>query len=104
MSWGYHLCIETLANELRLSILEKLGKQPTSVTKLAEQVGVERSVVSHALELLKKCNLVEAEKRGKYVIYSLKDSPLFKAQKNKNIFQIINMHKAKNCESCHKCE
>ncbi len=104
MKWGYHLCTETLANELRLSILEELKKQPISVTELAKKVNAERSNVSHALEMLKKCSLVDAKKQGKQVIYSLNNSPLLQPQVNKNIFQIIDEHKLHNCEVCHKCE
>ncbi|PIN81478.1 hypothetical protein COV11_01970 [Candidatus Woesearchaeota archaeon CG10_big_fil_rev_8_21_14_0_10_30_7] len=102
--WGYHLCTETLANELRLSILETLKKQPTSVTELSKKVNAERSTVSHALDLLKKCSLVNAEKQGKQMIYSLNDTPLIRPHKNKDIFQIIDEHKDEHCPTCHKCE
>jgi len=104
MNWGHHLCTETLANELRINILEELKKQSTNVTELSNKVKAERSTVSKSLEVLKKCSLVKSEKQGKQMIYSLNETPLIQPHKNKDIFEIINKHKEENCPKCHKCQ
>lgn len=65
----YHLCFETLANDLRLKILNELEKQPLSVQELAKRVNAERSTVSHSLKTLKECSYVDAKKQGKEMVY-----------------------------------
>lgn len=65
----YHLCFETLANDLRIKILNELEKQPLSVQQLAKRVNAERSTVSHSLKTLKECSYVQAKKQGKEMVY-----------------------------------
>ena len=67
----YHLCFETLANDLRIKIIESLSKQALSVQEIAERVGAERSTVSHSLKVLRECSYVNAQKQGKEMVYSL---------------------------------
>lgn len=68
----YHLCFETLANELRIGIIRALQQKPMSVKELGKGLNAEQSRVSHSLEMLRVCNYVDFETRGRERIYSLK--------------------------------
>lgn len=97
----HQLCFETLANQLRLDILRLLEQGARNVRTLAAETGAERSRVSHALQVLRDCNLVNAEKQGREVCYSLnKESPVAKRGKG-TLFTLIEEH-AKRCATCHK--
>ena len=99
----YHLCFETLANELRIKIIELLGNGLMSVNEIAEKLGVERSRVSHSLYILKGCGIVSAEKQGKRMVYSLRDRTYLDAVIPSNsIFNIIDNHVDRFCNTCFK--
>ncbi|MDO8627496.1 MAG: metalloregulator ArsR/SmtB family transcription factor [Candidatus Diapherotrites archaeon] len=68
----YHMCFDTLANTLRIQLINALGSGPKSVEELVKETKAEQSRVSHSLKMLKTCNYVEIEKKGKQHIYSLK--------------------------------
>ncbi|MBI2597866.1 MAG: winged helix-turn-helix transcriptional regulator [Candidatus Diapherotrites archaeon] len=91
----YHLCFETLANELRLKIIENLKEGPLSVEELSKRVGAERSTVSHSLQMLRECSYVDVQRAGKQRVYSLRNGA-FEAveqiQGTKNIFHVIDDH------------
>lgn len=98
-----YLCFETLANELRIHILKQLKKKSMNVNTLVENLHVERTRVSHSLQMLKKCKFIIMTKQGKERIYSLnKDSPLC-SKKYATVFDAILSHKEKNCDGCKKC-
>jgi DNA-binding transcriptional ArsR family regulator len=99
-----HLCFETLANQLRTEILKELETGPKNVSELTKTTGAERTRISHALTMLRKCKFITVEKRGKQRIYTINsDSVLHNAIKeNKGIFHVIQEHKQNNCISCHK--
>ncbi len=44
----YDRCFRTLANPLRIRIIELLKKRPMAVSELSKQLKAERSKVSHA--------------------------------------------------------
>ncbi len=99
-----YLCFETLANELRIQILKELKKKPMNVNDLVEHLGVERTRVSHSLQMLRDCKFVIVKKQGKERIYALnKNSPLC-SKKYATVFDAIVSHKEKNCEACKKCK
>jgi DNA-binding transcriptional ArsR family regulator len=96
----HKLCFETLANALRLDIIRLLEKEPMNVTQLAEKTKAERSRVSHALQILRNCQLVAAKKLGREMLYELKtDTPVFKAEKG-NLFTLMEEHARMNCALC----
>ncbi|MFA6887982.1 MAG: metalloregulator ArsR/SmtB family transcription factor [Candidatus Woesearchaeota archaeon] len=98
-----YLCFETLANELRVDILKQLKKKPLNVNELVEKLQVERTRVSHSLQMLKDCNFVIMTKQGKERIYALnKNSPLC-SKEYATVFDAIVSHKEKNCNRCKKC-
>ncbi len=97
----YHIFFRNLANPLKIRIILKLKEKNMNVGELSRELEVEQSKVSHALMLLKRCNIVNFNKKGKERIYSL----------NKNtitpIFKIIEEHsrtfcKNKECKRCGK--
>lgn len=101
----YHLCFETLANDLRLKIIENLKKEPMSVQALAMQVKAERSTVSHSLKVLKECSYVDSKKQGKEVIYFLKPrvlEELAEETQKASLFKFMDSHIEKFC--CNDCK
>ena len=68
----YHLCFETLANELRIGLIKALQEKPMTVNELVSKLGAEQSRVSHSLEMLKLCNYVGFEAKGRERFYFLK--------------------------------
>lgn len=66
-----------LANEHRLLILCALLDGPQTVGKLGEQVPhISAPALSQHLHKLKDGGLIQAEKQGQYVIYSIRDQRL----------------------------
>jgi DNA-binding transcriptional ArsR family regulator len=55
----------------RRRILEILGDRDRYVNEIAESIGLEQSLVSHHLTVLRKCGLVKSRHEGKKVVYSL---------------------------------
>lgn len=98
----YHLCLEVLGNPLRIGIIKELEKGPSSVGALAERLGQEQSKVSHSLAALKKCDFVEAEKKGKLTVYSLKKT-LLKEIHGKNLFEALENHYKEHNRKCWRC-
>ena len=62
---------KALAHPLRILMLEKLETRPWCVCKLAVELGVDKSVASKHLSILKEAGLVSDERRGTIVEYSL---------------------------------
>jgi ArsR family transcriptional regulator len=65
--------LQALATPSRLLILAQLQEGPRAATELADAVGMERSACSHQLRLLRNLGLVNAERRGRSIVYSLYD-------------------------------
>ena len=55
----------------RLALLEQLAEKPWCVCELATSLGLNKSVVSKHLSLLHGIGLLELEKKGTQVIYTL---------------------------------
>ncbi len=99
------LCFETLANELRVQILKILEERPMNVTDITEKTGVERTRVSHSLEMLRNCKLVAMTKQGKEHIYAINNnSPFFNKEQKGSLFILMQDHKQKSCGSCYKIQ
>lgn len=65
--------LQALATPSRLLILATLQAGPATVGRLAEQVGMEQSAVSHQLRLLRNLGLVDGQRHGRHIVYSLYD-------------------------------
>lgn len=65
--------MQALAAPSRLLILSRLRREPCSVTRLAADIGMEQSAVSHQLRMLRHLGLVAGTRDGKTTVYALYD-------------------------------
>lgn len=65
--------LQALATPSRLLILATLQTGSATVSELAEAIGMEQSAVSHQLRLLRNLGLVDSERSGRNISYSLYD-------------------------------
>ncbi|MDQ6837696.1 MAG: metalloregulator ArsR/SmtB family transcription factor [Actinomycetota bacterium] len=63
-----------LATPSRLQILTRLRRGHCTVSELATAVGMEQSAVSHQLRLLRNLGLVDGNRDGRSIVYSLYDN------------------------------
>lgn len=63
--------LKALANLTRVCIVEKLKQGPRSVNELSDEIGESNSITSRHLSVLKKAGLIEDEKQGTTVVYSM---------------------------------
>jgi len=64
--------LKALAHPIRLFMLEELADKSYCVCELTDMVGLDVSTVSKHLSILKNAGLVNIEKKGKQVFYSLR--------------------------------
>ena len=63
--------LKVLADETRLAVVELLMEGPRHVGEMMETLGVEQSLFSHHLRILRDAGLVTSERDGKAVLYRL---------------------------------
>ena len=63
--------LKALADPDRLKVVQCLQTGPKTVSELSSLLGKELANVSHHLGVLRHAGLVQDEKSGKYVIYTL---------------------------------
>lgn len=63
--------LKLLGDTTRLAVLESLLNHPKHVNELMEELGVEQSLLSHHLALLREAGLVDGIRDGKAVLYQL---------------------------------
>lgn len=63
--------LKALADPDRLRIVQLLRGGPRNVSDIAAKLDVDLANVSHHLQVLKREDLVETEKRGRFVMYRL---------------------------------
>lgn len=66
--------LKALAHPSRMFIVEKLSEKSHCVCELTEMIGADTSTVSKHLSVLKNAGIIEDEKRGTSVYYSLRCS------------------------------
>lgn len=66
--------LRVMGEPSRLRILLACLDGPGAVGELALRVGIAPSLASHHLRLMRASRLLRAEKRGKRVVYSLRDA------------------------------
>lgn len=64
--------IKSMAHPARLLIVDELSKGPRCVKDLRDKVGSDISTVSKHLSILKKAGIIDSQKRGAQVYYSLR--------------------------------
>jgi DNA-binding transcriptional ArsR family regulator len=68
--------LAALAAPERLQIVRLLTDGARNVTQITEALKIPPLNVSHHLTVLKNARLIQGEKRGRFVIYSLRDGVL----------------------------
>jgi ArsR family transcriptional regulator, nickel/cobalt-responsive transcriptional repressor len=63
--------LKALADPERLRIVDCLFGGPKNVTQLADELSDDVVKVSHHLGVLRHANVVQADRQGKFVVYSL---------------------------------
>ena len=63
--------LKVLADTTRLAVLQSLMEEPKHVGGLNAAIGVEQSLLSHHLKVLRKEGFVQATRDGKAVLHSL---------------------------------
>ncbi|MBS1659902.1 MAG: winged helix-turn-helix transcriptional regulator [Bacteroidetes bacterium] len=71
-----NLVFKALNDPTRREILELLRKKEMTAGEIAEKFSISAPSISHHLELLKRAQLIEAEKKGQFIIYSLNTTVL----------------------------
>ena len=67
---------KALADPTRRKILSLLKKQDMNAGEIAAEFNMTKPSISNHLNILKQADLVDAEKQGQNVVYSLKTSVL----------------------------
>ncbi|MFC1691137.1 ArsR/SmtB family transcription factor [Nanoarchaeota archaeon] len=67
----YDRFFSNLANRSRFEIIVALRNGPLSVSELVEKTGKEQSAVSHNLQKMAHCKILNVEQKGKQRVYSL---------------------------------
>lgn len=63
--------LKVLADPTRLAIVEQLMDGPRHVGEVNRVLGVEQTLLSHHLRVLREAGLVTAEREGKALLYQL---------------------------------
>lgn len=94
----YHIFFNTLANPLRMKIILSLREKEKSVTALSKDLKLEQSKLSHALALLRCCNVVKVKQLGKQRIYLLNKDTILP------MLTLIEKHATTHCKKCSACK
>jgi DNA-binding transcriptional ArsR family regulator len=68
--------LKALSEPLRLRIVDALRSGARSVSEIAKELNEEVVIVSHHLNILFHAEIVDREKQGRFVMYSLRDGVL----------------------------
>ena len=93
---NYNIFFTNLANPLKIGIILSLRVKEKNVSELVKDLGVEQSKLSHALQSLKSCNIVNMSQKGKERVYSLNKKTILP------ILKLIDEHSKLNCNG--KCQ
>jgi DNA-binding transcriptional ArsR family regulator len=91
---------QALSDGTRIRILEELSEHnKLNVSKISEKLGRDQSAVSHHLTCLRNCGLVNAEKEGKFIVYSLNGR-----DRVAKLLKLADEHVTETLESILRCE
>ena len=68
--------LKIIADTNRLKIISVIGKKECSVSELINETGLPQTLVSFHLKVLREAEIVEAERKGAFIYYRLKNSSL----------------------------
>ena len=94
MTNKYYIFFGNLANPLKIEIITALKLGALSVQELTKKLNQEQSKISHALQSLKHCSIVQVKQQGKQRIYSLNKETMLP------ILKMIDKHENKFCRGC----
>lgn len=94
----YHVFFTNLANPLKIQIITSLKEKEKSVGQLSKGLNLEQSKISHALVLLKSCNIVKVRQKGKLRIYSLNKKTIIP------MLNLIDKHAKTFCKGKCNCQ
>ena len=66
--------LKVLADDTRLAVVGKLMAGPMNVGEINETLGVEQTLLSHHLKVLRDAGIVSAQRDGKHMLYALAKS------------------------------
>ena len=92
---SYNIFFSNLANPLKIGIILSLREKDRNVTQITKELTVEQSKISHALKLLKGCNIVNVKQKGKERVYSLNKETIVP------MLELIDKHALIHCKN--KC-
>ena len=90
---SYNIFFSNLANPLKIGIILSLRERTKNVTEITRDLNVEQSKISHALQSLKNCNIVNVEQKGKERVYSLNKDTIVP------MLELINKHANIHCKN-----
>ncbi len=76
--------LKVLADDTRLRVVEQLLDGPKTVSEVNDNLGVEPTLLSHHLKVLKQNCIVTSRREGRYVMYTLTPQ-LLQRRKGKSI-------------------
>ncbi len=88
----YQQFLGTVANQVRLEIIELLIRDKSNVTNLQKRLKYDQSTISHSLRRLEECGFVTVEKKGKERIYALNTTTI------KPLFMLMQTHMDAYCK------
>lgn len=62
---------KALADPTRRKILELLGEKDLNAGEISEYFNISKPSISHHLTILKNADLIQDERRGQYIVYTL---------------------------------
>lgn len=68
--------LHALSDPTRRKILDMLKKKDLTAGEIADGFNMSKPSISHHLDILKRANLVVAEKQGQFIIYSINTTEL----------------------------
>lgn len=84
----------TLSTRLKIRIIESLHEKEKAVKQISQDLGEERSKVSHALRDLLGCNFVNVKEKGRQRIYELNQDTV------EPLLELVDRHMRKYCADC----
>ena len=67
---------QALSDPTRRKILDMLKKKDLTAGEIADAFNISKPSISHHLDILKRANLVVAEKQGQFITYSINTTEL----------------------------
>ena len=68
--------LKCIVDDNRRNILTFLGKKEKCVCEIVEHLNLEQSLISHHLQILKECGILESRQAGKNIFYKITDNKI----------------------------